>query len=103
MKKSQLKQIIKECIQELQSRPPVNLDPKKVADIEVDNDGEIAYITTAWYPIVDNPQQRPEDWRELTEDELDWLNDQPEFQAKAEAEILDRDVGRAEDWADRDR
>ena len=88
MKKSELKQIIKECIKEISSdtqgmneESSIDLDVSKIEDIEVDGvnrrdypDFADAYVVRAVYPIVSKPV-KPSDWRYLTKDELDWLND----------------------------
>lgn len=82
MKKSEFKQLIKECIAEVLSESHINLDITKLKDIEVGNvdksdypDFVDAYVVSAVYPIVNNPKG-PQDWRELTDIELDWLNNE---------------------------
>jgi len=90
MKKSELKQIIKECITEILSESNIDIDTNKLKDIEVDGinksdypDFVDAYVVSAAYPIVDNPKG-PKDWRELTDVELDWLNNKyPEIAQEA--------------------
>lgn len=62
------------------------LDINKIVDVEMDGidmhdypEFSDAYVSRAWYPAVPNPRTgKPEDWRELTDDELDWLNSAPE-------------------------
>lgn len=61
----------------------MNLDLSKVCDLEFDGisfsdypDFCNAYISNAVYPKVENPRFGfPEDWRDLTEEELYWLQD----------------------------
>lgn len=74
-----------------------NLDVKKIRDIEVDGvdkrdypDFVDAYVVSAMYPIVDNPKG-PNDWRDLSDAELDWLNSEyPEIaQEKAQDSVQD--------------
>jgi len=79
--KKQLLSLIKECVKEvIQENQAINLDVSKLKDIEIDGkdaadapDFSDAYIVSASYPIVDNPT-KPEDYRSLTDEELDWLN-----------------------------
>jgi len=75
----------------------VNIDVEKIKDIEVDGvdkrdypDFVDAYVVSAIYPIVDNPKG-PNDWRELTDAELRWLNSKyPEIaQEKAHESLTD--------------
>lgn len=80
MTKRELKQIIKECVDEIIQENNSNLDISKLTDVEVGNinrddfpDFVDAYIVSASYPIVDNPKN-PEDYRELSDGELEWLN-----------------------------
>lgn len=63
----------------------LNLD--KVVDIQFQDidwkdypDFVDSYIINAVYPAVENPiSGKSDDWRELTDSELEWLNDQRDF------------------------
>lgn len=82
----------------------INLDVNKIEDVEVDGvdssdypDFSNAYVVSAVYPIVDNPKN-PNDWRELTDEELDWLNDKhPEIAQGAAHEDM---IGQADAYYD---
>ncbi len=61
----------------------MNIDTSKIVDIELDGldhhdwpDLCDAYISNAVYPAVANPRHGvASDWRDLTEEELEWLQE----------------------------